>query len=196
MTGYSIEPVNPTEFEEFLGYLDDLLSDNGKGETPCFVALSASDTRFPPEKEAAFRNGLLVPIGSAGWRRAWAARSSNRQIIGHVDLRAHPQRFTEHRCLLGMGVHRQHRKHGLGAALIAHAESWALFNTALEWIDLQVLSGNEPAIRLYVRSGFTKVGEVPEMFKVDGQFHSDTMMSKRLVRGRKRRAAAASKSAS
>jgi len=180
-TGISIEPIDASQFDEFLRYLDDQLSDNGKGDTAYFAPLAPGDSRLPPEKEAAFRDGLQLPVGSHGWRRAWVARSAKRQLIGHVDLRSHPQRFTEHRCLLGMGVHRNYRKRGLGAALIAYAEKWALANTALEWIDLQVLSGNEPAMRLYLRAGFTRTGEVPEMFRIEGRSFSDISMTKRIT---------------
>jgi len=79
-----------------------------------------------------------------------------------------------------MGVDRNHRRLGLGAALLSHATEWALANTGLEWLDLHVLSTNEPAIRLYLRAGFTKVGEVTDMFKFDGRLFSDTTMTKRL----------------
>ncbi|HEX9172832.1 MAG TPA: hypothetical protein VF861_09225 [Telluria sp.] len=54
-------------------------------------------------------------------------------------------------------------------------------NTALAWVDLQVLSRNEPAIRLYHAAGFVKTGEIPEMFKIDGQLLSYTSMSRRLA---------------
>ena len=181
LTDISIEPIDVSQFDEFLKYLDDQLSDTGKGDTPYFAPLAPGDSRLPPEKEAAFRDGLQLPVGSRGWRRAWVARSAKRHLIGHVDLRSHLQRFTEHRCLLGMGVHRNHRKLGLGAALIAFAEKWALANTAIEWIDLQVLSGNEPAMRLYLRAGFTKIGEVPEMFRIEGRSFSDISMTKRIA---------------
>ena len=110
----------------------------------------------------------------------YVARVSNRRIVGRIDLRSHPVRFAEHRCLLGLGVHRNHRRLGLGAALLSHAAEWALAKTELEWLDLQVLSTNEPARRLYLRAGFTKVGEMAEMFKFDGRLFSDTMMTKRL----------------
>ena len=79
-----------------------------------------------------------------------------------------------------MGVHRDYRRLGLGATLIAYAEQWAMANTTLEWIDLQVLSGNGPAVRLYLRAGFTRVGEVPEMFRMDGRSFAETTMTKRL----------------
>jgi RimJ/RimL family protein N-acetyltransferase len=180
-TAFIIEPVDPSQFDEFLKYLADQLSDNGKGATPYFAPLAPGDSLLPPEKVTAFREGLQLPVGSRGWRRAWAARSANRELIGHIDLRSHQQRYTEHRCLLGMGVHRHHRRLGLGAALIAYAEKWALANTAIAWIDLQVLSGNEPAMRLYLRAGFTKIGEVPEMFRIEDRSFSDITMTKRLL---------------
>ena len=185
-TGISIEPIDTAQFDEFLNYLDDQLSDNGKGGTPYFAPLAQGDPRLPPDKVAAFRDGLQLPVGSRGWRRAWVARSPNRQLIGHVDLRSHKERYAEHRCLLGIGVHRDHRRLGLGAILIAHAENWALANTALEWIDLQVFSANESAVRLYLRSGFTKIGEVTEMFKIDGRAFSETTMTKWLATARNR----------
>jgi ribosomal protein S18 acetylase RimI-like enzyme len=180
-TGISIEPLDALEFDEFLKYLGDQLSENGRGDTPYFAPLARGDSLLPPEKVAAFRDGLQLPVGSRGWRRGWTARSASRQLIGHIDLRSHLQRFTEHRCLLGMGVDRRHRRLGLGAALIAHAEKWALANTAIEWIDLQVLSGNEPAIRLYLRAGFKRLGEVPEMFRIEGRAFSDITMTKRIA---------------
>jgi RimJ/RimL family protein N-acetyltransferase len=175
--------VTEQEFDQFLAYLNDHLSDNGKNGDAYFQPLSQSESSFPSERVAAFRTGLSVPIGQTGWRRLWVVRSATGQIIGHVDLRAHAERFTEHRCLLGMGGDRGHRKIGLGKKLIEHAANWAQAIGPLEWIDLQVLSGNEKAIRLYERSGFKKVGETPEMFKIDVQSLSYTAMTKHLGGG-------------
>jgi YD repeat-containing protein len=122
---------------------------------------------------------MRVDVGAPGWRRAWVARDADGRIAGHIDLRAHAERYAAHRCLLGMGVDRGQRKAGLGGRLIAHAQSWAQLS-ALEWIDLQVLSTNTPAINLYLRNGFHKTGEIEGMFHIDGQRFSYTGMSKRL----------------
>ena len=86
---------------------------------------------------------------------------------------------TKHRCLLGMGVHRDHRRQRLGQQLLAHAEQWALM-AGVQWIDLQVLSVNTPAMQLYDSSGYRKTGEIPNMFLIDGQHFSYTLMTKRL----------------
>lgn len=173
----SIEPLQANEFDAFLAYLNDHLSDNGAAGTGYFQPLPRSSSFFPAERAAAFRHGIGIAVGSKGWRRAWVARSADRQVIGHVDLRAYPESFTEHRCLLGIGVDRRHRQVGLGAALIDHARQWAAQAAQLEWIDLQVISENQAAVRLYQRAGFVKMGELPDMFRIDGRSFAYTTMS-------------------
>ena len=180
MTITLIEQPREPEFDSFMRYLNDHLSDNGTDSTGYFQPLSRTQSGFPVERAAAFRKGLEAPIGTQSWRRAWVARNSINQIVGHVDLRAYPEPYARHRCLLGLGVDRGHRKQGIGFALLEAAQSWAIKVAKLEWIDLQVLSSNQAAIYLYSQVGFTKVGEVPEMFKIDGKVFSYTTMTKRL----------------
>ena len=174
-----IEQLDAAGFDAFLIYLNDHLSDNGRGGTAYFQPLSREESRFPPDKAEAFKTGIRTEVGHAGWRRVWVARDANDAIAGHIDLRAHAERHAAHRCLLGMGVDRGHRKAGLGIRLIEHAGQWATA-TGFGWIDLQVLSVNTPAITLYERTGFQKTGEIHEMFRIDGQTFSYTSMSKRL----------------
>jgi len=178
-TDIQIEPVGELDWDEFFRYINDHRFDNGQAANGYFLPISKFEATRPYPKEDSFRSGLGVPVGSEGWRRAWVART-DRQIVGHVDLRAHPVPFAEHRCLLGMGVHRDHRRRGLGATLLAHAVLWATKNTQLEWIDLDVLTTNDSALRLYRRAGFTEVGEVADMFRIDGQAFNLTRMAKRI----------------
>lgn len=177
---FLIEPIAASAFEPFAEYLNDHLADNGKPGKVHFQPLPRSESRFAADKARAFRDALDVPLGAPDWRRLWGAFDPGHRIIGHIDLRAHPERFAAHRCLLGMGVDRHARQRGLGRLLLEHAQTWALERAAMEWIDLQVLSVNQPAIRLYQRAGFVTTGEVAEMFKIDGQCLSFTSMSKRL----------------
>ncbi len=177
MRTYSIEAISPLEFGELIAYLNEHLGENGTPEVGYFQPLSRSTSSYPAERETVFRAGLEVPVGKQGWRRAWAARGQEGQIVGHVDLRGHNERHTEHRCLLGMGVHRTCRRQGIGFALIEHAKRWAASTKLLEWIDLQVLSVNQAALALYRQAGFAHVGEVPQMFKINGQYLSYTTMT-------------------
>lgn len=182
MSTQLINELQAHEFDSFMLYLNDHLSDNGTASTGYFQPLAHDQSAFPTERAAAFRKGLEIAVGAPAWRRAWVARNSIAQIVGHIDLRAYPEPYTSHRCLLGMGVDRGHRKQGLGLALLHKAQRWAVEVAQLEWIDLQALSANRAAIDLYCRAGFTSVGEVPEMFKIDGNTLSYTTMACRLAR--------------
>jgi ribosomal protein S18 acetylase RimI-like enzyme len=175
-----IEALPPAGFDAFLDYLNDHLADNGSDGRPYFQPLSRQSSRFPADKAEAFRNGLQTPVSEPGWRRLWVARDGDGRIAGHIDLRAHGERPAAHRCLLGMGVDRDYRRLGLGRRLIAHAAQWAADN-GLEWIDLQVLSVNQPAIALYRRAGFIQTGEVADMFRLDGQHFAYTSMALQLI---------------
>lgn len=177
---YTVEPITSSEFDGFSVYLNDHLADNGQPSGVYFQPLSKDESVFAPERAAAFRGALDIAVGAPGWRRLWGAFEPDGALVGHIDLRAHAERQAAHRCLLGMGVHRQARKLGLGSALIAHAEAWAMVHAALDWIDLQVLSVNQPAIRLYRRAGFAHTGEIADMFRIDGRSFDFTNMSKRI----------------
>ena len=180
-----VEPLAADDFAAFIVYLNDQLSDNG-GEAGYFQPMPHGQSAFPAERAEPFRSGLVIAVGAKGWRRAWVARAADGRIVGHIDLRAHPEAFTSHRCLLGMGVDRHHRRAGLGAALIAHARHWAVEVARLEWMDLQVMSQNAAALALYRRAGFATVGQIDDMFHIDGMAFSYTTMSMRLDRGDKK----------
>lgn len=183
LSAYTIGAITGTRFDGFVAYLDDHLADNGQPDGVYFQPLPKAQSVFAPEKADAFRAALDVAVGAPGWRRLWSAFGTDGALLGHIDLRAHGERCAGHRCLLGMGVRRDARQAGLGRALIAHAEAWAVAQTSLDWIDLQVLSVNEPAIRLYQRAGFAKTGEIADMFRIDGRSFGYTSMSKPLSPG-------------
>lgn len=176
----SIEPITPAGFALFSTYLNDHLADNGEPGGVYFQPLARAESAFSAERADAFRAALAVPLTAPGWRRLWGAFTPERRLLGHIDLRAHPERPAAHRCLLGMGVDRSVRRAGLGSNLIEHAATWARDEAAIEWIDLQVLSVNEAAIRLYQRAGFVATGEIADMFRIDGHSFAFTGMSKKL----------------
>lgn len=177
MSTFAITAILPDEFDEFIAYLNEHLSENGTCEVGYFQPLSRSTSSFSLDRETVFRAGLAIPVGDQGWRRAWLARGREGEIIGHIDLRGHNERHTEHRCLLGMGVHRVCRMQGIGFALIQHAKLWAASTKLLERIDLQVISANHAALALYRKAEFAQVGEMERMFKIDGQYLSYTTMT-------------------
>jgi ribosomal protein S18 acetylase RimI-like enzyme len=176
-----IELVEGAAFDDFFRYLDDHLSDNGR-DGAYFQPMAVAESRFPPEKAQAFVAGLHASVGTSGWRRAWVARDGAGAIVGHVDLRAHPERHTGHRCLLGTGVQRDHRRQGVGRKLLAHVEQWAASEPGLRWIDLRVISTNEAAIALYRGAGFDMQSAVRDRFEIDGKSVGEVSMAKKLAR--------------
>ncbi|PHV07487.1 GNAT family N-acetyltransferase [Janthinobacterium sp. BJB412] len=177
----AIRPVVEADLDAFFAYLNEHLQDNGRDGAPLFQPMPRGQSRFPPDKEAAFRAALALPLDQPGWRRAWVATGAN-GIQGHVDLRARPDGGAAHRALLGMGVHRAFRRLGLGRDLVEAALAWAGAQARLDWVDLEMLSANAPARQLYLRCGFEQSGEIADMFRIDGEQLAYSFMHFRLRR--------------
>jgi RimJ/RimL family protein N-acetyltransferase len=173
-----IRPLEAKDCASFFSYLNHHLSGNGKDGTPLFQPVSRSESKFPKEKVDSFTEGLVIPVVELRWRRAWIAVGENGEILAHIDLRALAEPNTEHRALLGMGVHTNFRGRGIGTRPIAAVETWVKNSTRIEIIDLWVLSRNKPAIALYRSTGFEMLGEIEDMFRIDGISESHTLMSK------------------
>jgi RimJ/RimL family protein N-acetyltransferase len=81
--------------------------------------------------------------------------------------------------LWGMYVRSRARKAGIGRrlaeAVIDHASQ------QVELIQLTVVSGNEPARRLYASLGFTEYGIEKNALKHDGRYWDEVPMAKQLV---------------
>jgi len=178
---YAVRPLQFEELASFFHYLNQHLLDNGRDGAPLFQPMPRNSPGFPPEKAASFSTGLRAELGQQGWRRIWVAQQEG-EIIGHIDLRSRPEPAAAHRCLLGMGVQRVARRSGLGSLLLETAIDWARA-TGLEWVDLEVLSGNTPARALYRKRGFVQTGEIPDLFRIDGESLGYVFMSLQLSAG-------------
>jgi ribosomal protein S18 acetylase RimI-like enzyme len=175
----SIRAARATDLAAFFTYLDEHLRDNGSGGTALFQPMARADSGLPPAKRDLFITGMATDVGQPFWRRLWLAFDGAGAIAGHADLRARPEPATGHRTVLGMGVHREARRQGLGLQLIAAAEAWARAE-GFAWLDLEVLSVNAAARGLYARAGFATVGEMADMFRLDGEQLAYVYMTKRL----------------
>ena len=175
----TIRPATAADLPAFFVYLDDHLRDNGAAGAPLFQPLPRANSVFPPEKRASFEHGLVTPLSGPGWRRLWLAFDGD-TILGHIDLSARPEPAAAHRALLGMGVHRDARRCGLGMRLLDTAVDWATVEARLAWIDLEVLSANTPARALYRKRGFVQTGEIADLFRIDGERHGYCYMSLQL----------------
>jgi len=174
----AIEPFAEPDFDDFFRYLGEQIAENGR-DGAWFMPLAPTDAGIPPAKQESFRAGFATPLVEPGWRRGWLARDAHGRVAGHVDLRAYSDAFTGHRCVLGMGVRRDVRRTGLATRLLAEATRWASAQ-GLKWIDLQVLSTNEPAVAFYRREGFLMQGGRPDMFVIDGVSLGEIWMARKV----------------
>ncbi len=118
-------------------------------------------------------------VGDPGWMRVWGAIDDDGRFMGHSDLRDRGVDGAYHRCLLGMGITRPYRRRGIGTQLLAAARDWAKHN-GFAWVDLYVLTTNEPAQRFYLEFGFVEVGRVDDFFRTEGHSIGDIAMALRL----------------
>jgi ribosomal protein S18 acetylase RimI-like enzyme len=176
----TIRPAFDADLAPFFAWLDDHLRDNGRGGAPLFQPLSREQSQLPPGLRISFIKGLTIPVGEPGWRRLWLALDARGSVAGHIDLRGRPEPAAKHRAMLGMGVHRAWRRRGLGLRLVDTAIEWASSEAGLKWIDLEVLSENQPAVELYLRAGFTTIARIADMLEIDGVQHDLSYMTRAL----------------
>jgi len=180
---YQLRMADRFDLIRLADYFTDLNRDNGVGGMPLFQPQPRGVVSPSPEKVEKAQRSAETPIGEPGWRRFWLAfEAPTGAIAGHVDLQGWSEPYMDHRVLLGMGVHREHRRRGLGRRLLRFASDWATTETQVEWIDLYVLSGNEAARALYASVGFQVTGSFSDKFRIDGESVDEVRMSKAVLR--------------
>ncbi len=172
-----INQLNKERLNDFFDYLSTHLSENGINETPLFQPLSIEKSMLNDEWKERFKNGLKKDANTAGWRKLWIATNQENQIVGHVDIRSHNEQYTEHRVLLGMGVDSNFRKLKIGQKLMEFIINYCKNDDAICWIDLQVLTNNEPAIKLYKKMNFQLQSSMEDMFRIDKTSYGYTAMT-------------------
>jgi RimJ/RimL family protein N-acetyltransferase len=116
--------------------------------------------------------GWLITAGE--WRSASAERrylkairrhpdaavfvaEENGGIVGRLSVSRDAHPASEHVADLGLMVARDHRRRGIGLALMEAAEDWAR-RVGVRKLELHVFPHNTPAIALYERLGYEREG--------------------------------------
>ncbi|MCG7497833.1 GNAT family N-acetyltransferase [Vibrio sp. Of7-15] len=174
----NIVEASLSDLEAFFAYLSTHLEENGESHSFLFQPIPKSEKQVSEQTRNKFRNGFDVNIGCSGWRKLWLAKDSLGNIKGHIDLRHHGDEFSFHRVLLGMGVDRRCRKQGIGERLVSTVLAFCYKTPSIDWLDLNVLSDNFPAKKLYQKCGFHTIGEIQDYYRIDGNSVSETTMTK------------------
>ena len=110
--------------------------------------------------------GALVP-----------AEDGRLALAGVVGLNFEQREKARHKCtLFGMYVAAQHRKAGLGDALVTAALQHARARSGVRLVQLTVTQGNNAAYGLYARHGFVQFGLEPMAVAVGGDYVSKCHM--------------------
>ncbi len=100
----------------------------------------------------------------------------NDEIVGNLDITGGKRKRLRHTGLVGMGILQEYRSKGLGKALVAAGLRWAKEHTQLEKLWLQVLAGNDAAIRLYTSFGFSEEGRQSRFVKdASGRYYDNLL---------------------
>ena len=78
-------------------------------------------------------------------------------VVGRLSLARDAHPASPHVADLGLMVATEHRRRGIGRALLERAVEWAE-EAGVEKLELHVFPHNEPAIRLYEDFGFEREG--------------------------------------
>lgn len=165
------------DLENFFGYLDTHLSENGREDVGLFQPLSKKESKVSDVLRSKFSIGISSDYGDTEWRRLWLAKNDKGEVIGHIDIRSHPESNAPHRVLLGMGVDSNIRRNGLGQRLLQEVIDYCCSIKDIAWLDLWVVSSNAAARSLYQKLGFSIKGEIDDMFRIDDKSYGYVTMS-------------------
>lgn len=148
-----IEKASCTDAEAILEYLKQAGSQTDN------LTFGAEGMPFTVEEEAAY----LKQLENSRDGVQFVAKQDGR-IIGDASLTRLPRRM-KHRGDFGIAVLKEYWNRGIGSRLLGEIIRFAKEN-GFEVIDLQVRSDNSPAIHLYEKFGFQKIGTHNSFFKI------------------------------
>lgn len=163
-----LRAAQPEDAEALIRHVRMLLEDGaGQVGLPDELALT-------PEQE---REWIRAHFEQPGWVAVLVEVDG--QIAGLLHFENGPRRRIAHRGTLGMGVLRQYRGLGVGAALMRALIEWAEREPLLEKLCLAVLADNAPAMALYRKFGFVEEGRRKrEIRRGDGDYVDDILMAR------------------
>lgn len=100
---------------------------------------------------------------------------SGNKVVGFLNFNCHPKRKLAHTGELGVSVLPAFQKNGIGRALIETLQVWAMKQTGIEKLCLEVFHTNEHAIRLYQQLGFTQEGRKLKAVKQHDGSYADIL---------------------
>jgi RimJ/RimL family protein N-acetyltransferase len=100
-------------------------------------------------------------------------------IVGRLSIARDPHPASEHVADLGLMVAREHRRLGIGRALMEAAEAWAS-EVGVRKLELHVFPHNAAGVALYESLGYTREGLRRGQYRRGATFQDAILMAKHL----------------
>lgn len=97
-------------------------------------------------------------------------------IAGRLSIARNQRPYSHHVAEVGLMVASNHRRRGIGSALMEEAFEWARAS-GITKVELEVFPHNEPAIALYRKLGFEEEGRLRGRYRIGGQEVDAVLMS-------------------
>lgn len=152
MSDFRLREAVATDAPGYIRLMKVILRENPPVDTPY-----AADEFDPAPGAMAERIAEYPLTGNSLFLVALAGEGRER-VIGSLTCRGGSLQSDRHVAELGIYVAREWRNRGVGAALLRQSLDWAAAHPVIVRVQLEVLAGNERAIRLYERSGFMREG--------------------------------------
>jgi ribosomal protein S18 acetylase RimI-like enzyme len=149
-------------------------------------AFGASPEDDVARDPAAVEEMLARPNGAVFAVEEPAAATRSQDAEGRVLIaaagvvRQTRAKFVHRARIWGVYVSPEHRRRGLGRAVVAAAIELAGTWPGVDWVDLSVSSAAPGALRLYEALGFLAWGREPDATQVHGRRHDEIHMALRL----------------
>lgn len=102
---------------------------------------------------------------------AWASEEDRRQALGVIGIMQEPGAPTDERLLFSLFVREQHRRQGIGAALVSAGAHWAAVDNARA-LSAWVTEDDEAANAVFRACGFSATGERVKMPRTPGRIEA------------------------
>jgi len=162
-----MRPAQLSDAAELLGYIQELAA-----EPDIDILLEPGEVNLTLEQEEEFLASYLNADNSLFLVAEWDGR-----LVGSLSLDGGRFRALRHVVTLGISVRRDYRNRGVGRALLAAGIAWCRQSGIIRRIELQVVVGNERAIRLYRQFGFQVEGRKRQAVCRLGQPRDTLMMA-------------------
>ena len=159
----ALRPFKKSDADEMLRFANSIVREKRKNRD---LGIAAFDKRLTRAFERKFLDTTIK--GMRDRQVVSVAAFSGGNLVGECMMRRREPRDLSHTALLGIVIQDSYRGVGLGEELMRRALLGAR-KIGVWLVELEVISINHHAIRLYEKMGFHRVGVIPNKVQRDGR---------------------------